>query len=360
MEVTKTTLENDPQHNHVATSSIVESGDGDSSVGDDDDDREDKVDDEDREDEAALMTVTDSLRLLSMEARDFYFSVPVVEKSEVPTPLEFYRDWVAPNRPVILRGAILDWPAVKKWKDNQYFRNVIGDKEVTVSVTPTGYADAALGDKFVMPEERQLTVNKFLDVIENPTAHSGVFYAQKQNSSLTEEFGEIMADIRHLDWATEAFGKQPDAVNFWLGDGRAVTSMHKDPYENIYCVVRGSKEIILQPPTDQPWLPVQSLQPAVYHHSEEGGWQVKKVEGDPVPWIVVDPLCPDVDKFPGYANSTQLKMTLNAGDVLYLPSLWFHHLRQSHGCVAVNFWYDMEFDVKYCYNNLLEKLKNIS
>ena len=25
------------------------------------------------------------------------------------------------------------------------------------------------------------------------------------------------------------------------GDKRAVTSMHKDPYENIYCVVRGYK-----------------------------------------------------------------------------------------------------------------------
>ena len=30
--------------------------------------------------------------------------------------------------------------------------------------------------------------------------------------------------------------------------------MHKDPYENIYCVVRGTKDIILQPPTDLPAL----------------------------------------------------------------------------------------------------------
>ena len=36
-------------------------------------------------------------------------------------------------------------------------------------------------------------------------------------------------------------------------------------------------------------------------------------------------------------------MRVKAGDVLYLPSLWFHHLEQSHGCIAVNFWYDMDF-----------------
>ena len=55
--------------------------------------------------------------------------------------------------------------------------------------------------------------------------------------------------VPELDWAREAFDQSPDAVNFWMGDQRAVTSMHKDPYENIYCVVRGHKVslIILLP-----------------------------------------------------------------------------------------------------------------
>ena len=45
-------------------------------------------------------------------------------------------------------------------------------------------------------------------------------------------------------------GKTPDAVNFWMGGERSITSMHKDHYENIYGVVRGSKTFILHPPTD--------------------------------------------------------------------------------------------------------------
>lgn len=36
-----------------------------------------------------------------------------------------------------------------------------------------------------------------------------------------------------------------------MGDGRAVTSLHKDPYENIYSVVRGSKTFTLLPPCDR-------------------------------------------------------------------------------------------------------------
>ena len=63
------------------------------------------------------------------------------------------------------------------------------------------------------------------------------------------------------------------------GQAVAAVSVHKDPYENIYCVVRGHKDITLQvshgrdwqcvhspvqPPTDLPWLPYREYSPAVY------------------------------------------------------------------------------------------------
>lgn len=39
--------------------------------------------------------------------------VPVVASSI--SPLEFYRDWVATNLPVLIKGAVNKWPAIKKW-----------------------------------------------------------------------------------------------------------------------------------------------------------------------------------------------------------------------------------------------------
>ena len=94
-----------------------------------------------------------------------------------------------------------------------------------MAVTPTGYADAMEDDLFLMPEERNIKFSRFLDIIQNPTSTSGVFYIQKQNSNLTEEFEEIIEDVEgEIPWASEAFGKKPDAVNFWMGDKRAVTS----------------------------------------------------------------------------------------------------------------------------------------
>ena len=37
-----------------------------------------------------------------------------------------------------------------------------------------------------------------------------------------------------LSIAVEAFGNEPEATNVWIGDQRAVSSLHKDFYENMY------------------------------------------------------------------------------------------------------------------------------
>lgn len=51
-------------------------------------------------------------------------------------------------------------------------------------------------------------------------------YIQRQNSNLTTDFKELLGDIDLgvLQFAYEAFNKDPDAANFWMGDERAITS----------------------------------------------------------------------------------------------------------------------------------------
>lgn len=95
---------------------------------------------------------------------------------------------------------------------------------MTVTITPNGYADAVADGHFVLPDEKQCMMAEFLDKLSNPPPDR-VHYIQKQNSNLTEEFPELIADsAKEMTWATKAFGCSPDAVNFWMGDGRAITS----------------------------------------------------------------------------------------------------------------------------------------
>ncbi len=57
-----------------------------------------------------------------------------------------------------------------------------------------------------------------------------------QNSSLTSEFSPLLSDVSEFAWAREAFGGgggdagsvAPDAINFWMGDGRAITSSEEE------------------------------------------------------------------------------------------------------------------------------------
>ena len=73
---------------------------------------------------------------------------------------------------------------------------------MTVSATPTGYADAVVSNsslndgeiytstvrgsdvnndgKFLMPHEDDMTMNEFLDINESPSSSPGIHYIQKQ------------------------------------------------------------------------------------------------------------------------------------------------------------------------------------
>jgi hypothetical protein len=83
------------------------------------------------------------------------------------------------------------------------------------------------------------------------------------------------------------------------------------------------------------------------------------VDEKAIPWIVIDPLKPNLSMHPKFSKSSPFHLRLHAGDLLYLPSLWFHHLRQSHGCIAVNFWYDMDYGPLYAYQNFLKNVIDV-
>lgn len=278
-----------------------------------------------------------------------------------PTPLEFYRDWVCPNLPVIFKKAIDHWPALEKWTLS-YLRRKLGDKEICVAVTPNGLADAVCKNTFILAEDRKMRMSDFLDIMESPRlGQPGIFYIQKQNGNFTDEFSEIIDDAEtDIRWATEAFGKHPDAVNFWMGDCRAVTSLHKDHYENLYCVISGEKTFTLYPPTDMPYIPHKNYKVARYQQNKSNKFEIVNEQTwcsrDTIPWIPVDPLNPDYETYPKFAKARAVSCTVKKGDLLYLPSLWFHHVQQTQGTIAINFWYDMEYDIKYTYFKFLEKL----
>lgn len=175
-------------------------------------------------------------------------------------------------------------------------------------------------------------------------------------------------------------GLKPDAVNLWIGDSQSVTSLHKDPYENMYAVVSGSKIFTLYPPTDLPYMNYIPCKPRRYLYKpstqgetatdDEGVWEIVKDsenesddENSLVQWILDDPLYPTFQT-PFSCDTTPLQCIVQNGELLYLPSLWFHHVQQSefigseksnHRVIAVNMWYDMDYGLNFVYYRFLEE-----
>jgi len=457
-----------------------------------------------------------TLLSLSREAKELYLFDNIRELYNIPTPIEFLRHNVMLNQPVVIRNGVKHWKALSKWS-MEYLTDKIGNKEVTVSFTPNGLADAPVGEYFVLPHEEKIKFSKVADILHR-NSETDIAYVQNQNSNFLDEFDELLTDTEaEIPWASEAFGKQPDAVNIWLGNKHSITSMHKDHYENLYAVIKGSKTFILHPPTDLPCLTYKQYkvgryfkdQNSMYHMKNEDvkelcnhcitelkksnniinneikiknkllerklknlvntcsndnnsncGNEVCSIDNDnkeklinnmtsqsssvenkislnaaklhnnnenmllgeincfhrndnsedktittaetdkmilnnsetsgtqhftdnytvnkasksnnsqskrsicscdnpSIPWIANDPLNPNYMKRPKYKHSNGVSVTLHPGDLLYLPSLWFHHVQQSDGTIAVNFWYDMEFDIKYNYHKFVENLLEI-
>ncbi|KAI0036825.1 cupin-like domain-containing protein [Vararia minispora EC-137] len=277
-----------------------------------------------------------------------------------PSPLEFGRICRI-SRPVLIKGHRI--PGVDRWTD-EYLQHVMGDRSVSVALTPNGYADAVTPGPdgrlyFAEPAVEQMSMGCLLSKLACDARVSAklseVLYLQSQNGNLysssyfdsTEDELPELAPLRQdvppdISWCTEALDRHPDAVNLWVGNDLSVTSIHSDPYENIYHVVRGCKVFTLLPPSEG-WCLRERLYPhAKYARPHPGApLVVQPTPGaDPIRWSSI--LHPDHDDtLPAVAHP--ITITVRAGESMYLPAGWWHHVRQEGGItIALNWWYDVE------------------
>jgi len=328
---------------------------------------------------------------------------PLIEELyEVPSALEFMR-YVALNRPFVVRGGAQDWEATKSW-DVGTLKKLLEGQSVNVAVTPEGYVLEKLrywedegwtdmGDRnadsptrnedgellFVKPWEEQQPFNEFVDFVakqekegrndlEVRYAQTRVFHVihsltpsfsnfhssfsfekitdqNTENDNLRNEYSTLFSHVeKDISWARIALRQQPEAINLWIGNSRSVTALHKDNYENIYVQVIGQKHFVLLPPLAYPCITEKELPPASYIRSSNSNLEIQKEDGDKVPFATWDPDSKeDGNEEKEYERFARpVRVTLEKGDMLYLPAMWYHKVSQSCSeegiCCAANYW----------------------
>jgi hypothetical protein len=112
----------------------------------------------------------------------------------------------------------------------------------------------------------------------------------------------------------------------WIGN-RVVTATHHDMFSNLAVVAAGHRRFTLFP-ADQ----VANLYIGPFEFTPAG-----------TPASLVDPEAPGLDRFPRAAEAMRHAVTaeLGPGDAIYIPHMWWHHVRSLGALsVLVNYWWD--------------------
>lgn len=130
--------------------------------------------------------------------------------------------------------------------------------------------------------------------------------------------------IQANDLPLEKYGiDAPPSI--WIGN-RVVASCHFDAPENLACCAVGRRQFTLFPPEQ-----IENLYPGPLDPTP-GGQVVSVVDFDR----------PDFARYPRFREALATAQTalLEPGDALYIPSMWWHHVRSLEPFnVLVNYWW---------------------
>ena len=119
------------------------------------------------------------------------------------------------------------------------------------------------------------------------------------------------------------------ASNLWIGTRETRTSLHRDPYNNIFVQVSGFKYIRI-------YLDDQTEKLYSEAVMTTGG---KKQVNAFTRSFVKDVENPDVKRFPKFVEATYFDTILHPGDAMFIPYGAWHYVRSLSTSVSVNFWF---------------------
>lgn len=354
-------------------------------------------------------SIDDAAKRLAIESRSL-LSLPEDEQGcksgkwlqilqQPPTSLQFSRH-VSRHIPLLIKNCIQSRPCWTKWRDTNYLIDAMGSKKVQVALTPNGRADDIHNqngkDVFALPAEAQMTFRELFDAFDEASKSSEdtiIAYLQSQNSNLTApiedgsgDLSVLLKDVLPIDsgdnhyktesgtyqWADEALDCEPEATNLWIGTEKSKTSMHRDHYENLFSVIRGTKIFTVYPPCEAHFLceddPFDVFQ---WSKGKDNDWNLEPSDTPPTPWIPIDPTQPSSSernkRYPLFSKALPpLTIEVKEGQTLYLPAGWFHHVAQKGDkegvCVCVNWWYDSQiaFGDRWALENFVKEVGQIS
>jgi hypothetical protein len=216
-----------------------------------------------------------------------------------PSRQEFLDKYYARNEPVVIEGALDDWPARTRWTP-EYFKERFGDRLVEVQANRNSDPDYEINSTKL---KKEIRFGDFVDVVESIGPSNDWYLTANNDGKNKENLKELWDDIIQVPEYLR--DDDPERKGFfWYGPAGTVTPLHHDLTNNFMAMVRGRKFVRLIAPYELA---------DIYNHRH----CFSRVDLDRI----------DYDRFPQFHNVQVIDVVLNPGDLFFLPVGWWHYVR---------------------------------
>lgn len=207
---------------------------------------------------------------------------------------DFVRDYVRPQKPVVIEKLIEDWPAYRKWSLD-YIEEVAGDKTVPL------YDDRPISSEFKFNEPHaKMKMAEYISLLKREPTNYRIFLY-----NLLKEVRKLQEDFKFPDMGLRFLKQLP--MLFFGGEGSQVFMHYDIDYANIlHFHFHGKKQCILFPPSESKHL--------------------YKVPHSLISREDINFNKPDFEKFPALKNAQGYVTELKHGETLYMPEGYWHHM----------------------------------
>ena len=222
---------------------------------------------------------------------------------------EFLERYYIANRPVVIQGLLDDWPARKLWTAS-YFKDRVGDSVVEIMAG----RDADPHYELNINRHRKLVrFADYIDTVENGGPTNDHYLVANNNFFERAGCDVLLDDV--IAWPEYLDPKLMRGRSFlWFGPAATVTPLHHDACNILMAQIHGRKHFKL----------IAAMQwPLVYNKSSF--------------FSEVNCEAPDYERWPLFKQATVMDLTLEAGEVLFMPVGWWHHVRTLETSTMLSF-----------------------
>ncbi|XP_074662267.1 bifunctional peptidase and arginyl-hydroxylase JMJD5-like [Tubulanus polymorphus] len=221
-------------------------------------------------------------------------------------PEQFSKDYLTPGKPVVIQGALDDWPA-SKWNLN-YLCEKVGQNKVLIR-GKTNSDEYKVGKQHTI---RESTFQEYVNDLLANNSRAQSSYLAVQN--IKQAFPQIEAEAPLPSYV----GKIHCGPYLWVAHKGHYEYCHIDPDDNFLIMISGYKQLRLF------GCDLDNLYPNPF------GAKGKTIQSQ------VDCDNPDLTRFPKFSQATCYHSIIGPGDMLFIPAFWWHQVTSLDVAISVN------------------------